>query len=980
MVGRMNLANHILSILFWGKQRILIISVLFLMNLLVVSAEELIKPEYTYRYFTTADGLQSMRNECIRQDENGYIWIAGVHGLSCFDGFEFKTYFKGKYSNLSLLDKDAEGNIRAFANNLMFTLDKKNDSFVCRQVLEKGFEIEYVFSKNLPDGYVVYSNHDGTALYAVNDTGLVKILEHKLLNKIPVVIQTLYYDEEKKHLYLPFKDTVKIITDKAGIITYPGINANSFCSYKDGVIALASDGIHKLSNGKSERLFHHKIDIYSTPTKIYANNEGVFFFYTDQYLLRVKDNCIDTLLTVNLVKDFIVDSDENLWVLSAQGLYNLFRLDFRNFVLADQNDVVRNVMCYSDNNAVIAATLNGKIYAISESSIRQINYPSNPYGAAFFYDYGCYTGGAAYLPGPGDVLMLKRNEKRWLNLPFSEFHGFVTELPDGNLLTGGARKLFIFTPEGKFVKEFGKTTVMQSVYAKPCVDKKGRLWLGGFDGITIYDLATDSALVTMFADSLKVVKFMNNDIDGNVWFASENRLFQAIDDSVCLKHIFEYEVLGIFFTRDNLLIVSTLGGLYIFDSNRENYMFYNRENGFTGIESSSGAMVEDAVGNVWLPSLKGIICFNPKHLMYSRSGPKMQLLSMMTSIDNVRWEKTETMKLNYRQDNVRFSYIGLSYLSAQNVRYRYRLTGFQDEFSEPVKLREITFNNLPPGNYNFEIFADTGVDNSQSETLSVHFSIQAAIWQTTMFWVICAILLLFLGAGATLYVQRRKNRRLIERLETEKQLNELRIKSIRLRSIPHFNANVLSALEYSIMNLSKEDANQLLNIYSDFTSRTLREVDKASRSLNDELEYVYLYLKLEKMRFLEKFSYEVDIDPEVKKDIQLPNMILHTYCENAVKHGFAGLSSGCHLRISAHQKEDIVEVCVEDNGVGRVAAEKNKNVRSTKQGLDILSRQIEIYNRFNDKKIVQRIIDLYNGDTPTGTRFVIEVPYGFGYQ
>jgi sensor histidine kinase YesM len=74
----------------------------------------------------------------------------------------------------------------------------------------------------------------------------------------------------------------------------------------------------------------------------------------------------------------------------------------------------------------------------------------------------------------------------------------------------------------------------------------------------------------------------------------------------------------------------------------------------------------------------------------------------------------------------------------------------------------------------------------------------------------------------------------MQRLFLEKQLNDLRIKSIRLKAIPHFNANVLSAIEFYIMNRSKEEANRLLGIYSNFTYQTLREVDKASRSLQDE--------------------------------------------------------------------------------------------------------------------------------------------------
>jgi LytS/YehU family sensor histidine kinase len=172
-----------------------------------------------------------------------------------------------------------------------------------------------------------------------------------------------------------------------------------------------------------------------------------------------------------------------------------------------------------------------------------------------------------------------------------------------------------------------------------------------------------------------------------------------------------------------------------------------------------------------------------------------------------------------------------------------------------------------------------------------------------------------------------------------------------------------------------------LGIYSRFTFQTLREVDKASRSLNEELEYVQMYLELEKLRFVNKFDYKIDVDETVDADnIQLPNMILHTYCENAVKHGLSSKNGDGALNIKITQSDNLVCVSVEDNGVGREAAAHNKNVPSSKQGLDILSRQIEIYNRFNTTKINQKIDDLYTDGQPCGTRFTVEIPYGFVYQ
>jgi LytS/YehU family sensor histidine kinase len=331
-------------------------------------------------------------------------------------------------------------------------------------------------------------------------------------------------------------------------------------------------------------------------------------------------------------------------------------------------------------------------------------------------------------------------------------------------------------------------------------------------------------------------------------------------------------------------------------------------------------------------------------------------------------------QLKHYQRNVRFAFVGLCFSNPDIVAYRYRLKGFQDEWSEPVQQREVTFNNLPPGDYVFEIYAIAGTEEARTEIQSVVFSIKPALWQSTWFFILSIACLMLGSAGIALYFQRRKNKVLLEKLRAEKELNELRISSIRLKAIPHFNANVLAAIEYYITNRTKEDAMHIIGIYSDFTIKTLSEVDKASRPLSEELAYVKMYLDLEKIRFMDKFDFQIQVDPNVNETVQLPNMLLHTYCENAVKHGLMPLKSQGMLTINVSQHDDKVCVSVEDNGVGRAFANKNPHLHSTNQGLAILNRQLEISTRFNKEKINQHIEDLN-----AGTRFTVEVPVGFAY-
>ncbi|WP_291528501.1 sensor histidine kinase, partial [Bacteroides sp. UBA939] len=674
----------------------------------------------------------------------------------------------------------------------------------------------------------------------------------------------------------------------------------------------------------------------------------------------------------------IIDNENNLWVVTYQGLFNLFERNFLTYKLPEATDAVRTVFRHPEKDAVIAGTLQGKIFEIdSKGGSREVPYPPNPYGTAFFFDHSAVTDGVMYLPGPGDILKIGKREKRWMNLPWMNTPCFVIALHNGNLLEGCQSGLIEFTPQGNVVKNFAADAMRQAVVAKPCFDARGRLWFGGIHGISIYDYDAQCIVDTIFNDSVQRVRHMGNDADRNVWFSSENRLFVSSGDTVRLERTFPQGINGIYFTRaDNRMIVLTQSGFYLFDKNRQESIFYNHENGYMGEESTSGAIAEDAAGNIYLPSLAGLVRFNPRKMAATAHKPELQLISVSSSIDNIHWKSIadSISTLNYRDKNIRFGYIGLSYSQAQNVRYHYRLLGFQNEWSQPSADREVTFNNLRPGSYTFEIYADAGTNELRGETRSFSFSILPAFWQTTWFLVACIVFLIMASAGVALYIQRRKNKILLERLRAEKELNELRISSIRLKAIPHFNANVLAAIEYYITNRTREEAMHVLGIYSDFTYMTLNEVDKAARPLDEELAYVKMYLDLEKVRFLDKFDFAIEVEEDVDKSVKLPNMILHTYCENAVKHGLMPLKSDGRLTIHVSQHEQTVCVSVEDNGVGRTYAARHPQLHSTKQGLSILNRQIEIYNRFNQWKISQQIEDL-----ASGTRFTVEIPLAYTY-
>jgi LytS/YehU family sensor histidine kinase len=256
-------------------------------------------------------------------------------------------------------------------------------------------------------------------------------------------------------------------------------------------------------------------------------------------------------------------------------------------------------------------------------------------------------------------------------------------------------------------------------------------------------------------------------------------------------------------------------------------------------------------------------------------------------------------------------------------------------------------------------------------------------WQHWWVWLLPVALLAIFIWRLSRYYEKRHNKRVMRRLQREKKQKELQMNAIRLKNIPHFHANVLAGIEYFIMNNSSEDAMRYLKLYSNFTNQILADIERPARTVDEEIENVKVYLELEKLRYGDRLTYTIFVDDYVNTETLLPTMLLHTYSQNAIKHGIGNKPAGGHIDISVRQAVvhdiEMLVVKVQDNGVGRAEAMRlNKN--STKLGLKILLEQIQLYNQVNQNHIQQQVTDLYDEQgRPNGTCFEMLIPVDYKF-
>jgi sensor histidine kinase YesM len=166
-----------------------------------------------------------------------------------------------------------------------------------------------------------------------------------------------------------------------------------------------------------------------------------------------------------------------------------------------------------------------------------------------------------------------------------------------------------------------------------------------------------------------------------------------------------------------------------------------------------------------------------------------------------------------------------------------------------------------------------------------------------------------------------------EKLKATEQLYELEAKALRAQMNPHFIFNCLNSIKSLIQEDKKELSVTYLTTFSKLIRTLFNNADKKEISLYDEIETCKLYLKLESMRFDEKFTYSVAVDPSLDlRSIKVPVLIIQPFIENSIIHGIMPKEAGGQLQVLVSGDTDSVNIIIDDNGIGREASIQNKSL------------------------------------------------------
>ena len=252
---------------------------------------------------------------------------------------------------------------------------------------------------------------------------------------------------------------------------------------------------------------------------------------------------------------------------------------------------------------------------------------------------------------------------------------------------------------------------------------------------------------------------------------------------------------------------------------------------------------------------------------------------------------------------------------------------------------------------------------------------EVRVLKLSMYIWVLVCLLLAAGTVVIIWYMRKKREFLRERFF--QQINRVRMENLRGRISPHFTFNVLGR-EINQFNGSEEVKNNLMELVK-YLRRSLELTEKLSVSLQDELDFVQSYIRLESGRVGEDFTVSVVVEEGLDaKSIMIPSMIVQIPVENAIKHGLAGKDDEKELTIRISREGKGVRIVICDNGRGYLP-QVASSTRGTGTGLKVLYQTIQLLNTKNKNEKIHFNIGNRN-DGQTGTQVSVYIPFHFSYD
>ncbi len=910
------------------------------------------------RKYTQLDGFSATNSYEFAQDERGLLWIGTDNGGMTFDGKKFKTLLdKRSFGDVEILRIQPLGNDRCLflpLSQRVYLMDKGTLVTAAQEpILRDIINPTHNVVQQDPVTRTVWltNSHRLTTLYCF-EAGKIKSYHinnkyffiHTILNdhfignlidSVTDVSTPCVYNWHTQTYYRLYKETGKKLFSKEHTVTAEATRDNNYLlttvpswkqiniyKYKNNDSIVRQSGSLELSTkfviGELPTKpstpplvsIDHNLDIWikyiAGGISYYGNLEKP---YTGQEVFHFTEP--------NMINTLFVDRNSNLWLSSQNNaLYFISKKHFRNALLTRNFPLKKEIpksisgdgqgrLCIGYNNDTRLACIQGQKHRIIKlgDRFRQGIRGLKPIGHNRFLAFddvlALYDAKAntmtlikdapckdVCLYGTQDLLIANNGEvfhiASYLNKPVTQrvFNARATAvdvLPGGTILIGTAR--------GLFTKQSLKS-----------------------DAMTVKDSALQECNITEIMPVPGGHALIGTNAKGMFLYYSDGRVKPITESKLT-------NIRSLYQQNDSTYWAATNEGAYAYTFNRDwvvkeirNYTFYD------GLPSNNATSVYVYKDTAYVATSEGIGILPLQDSTLLQMAPPDLYLNTLQTDKAVFRDPDSVLTLPPDQNNLLLSLSAISYESLGNIEYHYRLYPLQTKWVTATD-PDIRFAELPPGDYTFQAYALNAKGTRSLRTIALDIHIKPYFWQTLYFKIpLFTLVILLMYLSLRWWLLRRDKRKYVK-VQEKKRLAELELEAIKAQINPHFIYNCLNSIQYLNYKTEHAQAQQYLDLFARLIRMTMQYSQQTFITLQEEVDYLSLYLQLEQLRFKDKLRYDIRIEEGTATGTLLPAMLIQPYVENALKHGIAGNKKG-QVLIQFRQQENNLQVIVQDNGPG----------------------------------------------------------------
>ena len=862
------------------------------------------------------------------QDSLGYMWIATLHGLNRYNGYEYFQYFHDASDSTSL------------NNDLVFALylDSSHRLWVGTLTGTNLFDFKsnrFIRYNNNPkygaNVYSFFEDHSGNIWAATHvGPGLIDTLLQKVVFpfKDRCVVRSFWEDDSRRLWmgtnlglaecknnstweYYPLPGNRQVTScvymDPNGI-WWLGTNAGLVCFDPVSLTfkSLPAPFLEHSNLCKTQINFIKEIS--RSKLLIGTESQGLFQYDILSQTLQQNEPWRLNNFNSNELLACYVDRQKNVWIGSydkgftvwnksleyfneEQQLSNMVKDKFVTRIVEDQYD---NLWVATRYHGLFRYTPSGKISVYNTENSELFNENKGPIESLFIDSQNRIWIGLANqlivgsVSSEGRIQILDRLKIDQVRM--------MKEDKYGNLWIGSWNGLFrIESKKALFDKV---QTLYRSNVPDICILASGDLLFSSY-GEGIFRLAKGDTIPQMIKMQGKAASIAQGcvtlfeDSQHKVWMGSyghgmlcwSNNQFHTFTKNEGLPN---NNVVCFQEDRQGNIWMSTSNGISNLNMADTTFTNYSSSDGTLGNQYHEKGGLKHSDGRIFFTGNHGLTFFNPMVVLPGKSQPVVHLEDLKILNRSVQPEPDDlvlpksvayvrNITLNHKQSNFSLDYTGIDFITPDKLTYAYKLDGFDENWNYMGNFRRATYSNLPAGKYTFFVKAinSDGVESAHPATIQI--TIKPApwfSWQAWTFYVLAFISGIFFLFRLSFRVKMDRQLLGIEHSEREREHEISEMKMNFFTNISHELRTPLTLISAPLEQLSasgnlNETSIRLLNTVSRNVQSMLRLINQLLDFRKMESGVLSMQVQEEDIMILIQNILDVFIYPAEKKKVNI---------------------------------------------------------------------------------------------------------------